>query len=483
MKASQRNVPFTKIWMWWLGLFCMVGGEFGNFYAFAFAPAALISPLGALGVIMNAILSFIFLKERMNPYEFTGVGLTVVGSVIIVLYAPPERAVSLTSDGLWHDYILQPVFLIYVGILVVGLAVLLFINWKLPRIANRHVVVYALICAVVGSFTVMGGKGGSSLIQTTLSVSNQLFHPLPWILLVICGVTAVTQIRFLNKALLHYRSSEVIPVYYVLFTTGSILAGTILYQEFNDLTWYGTISFFLGVAVVFSGIYLTTSTPKPNEAAPVAPATPSPQPDAKGEEREPLITSEEAKAKADLEAPLLGVEAQYPQLATAAAAPGKVPQAVSAQAGAPAPATAPAAGAGRPRSKSVVETVGRAVRDATLAAVGQPVQYVVHHQDLTPTDGAAAPLSTSTGSGHSGRIPRRSSQVMFELSSTAPAPAQGYPGPDPTTPHGVTGDRAPLPSAAAQPQPQTATLQAEPALGPAPTTGPDPTATLAPLTL
>ncbi|KAJ4457247.1 putative magnesium transporter NIPA3 [Paratrimastix pyriformis] len=385
MKASQRNVPFTKIWMWWLGLFCMVGGEFGNFYAFAFAPAALISPLGALGVIMNAILSFIFLKERMNP----------------------------------------------------------------------HVVVYALICAVVGSFTVMGGKGGSSLIQTTLSVSNQLFHPLPWILL----------------ALLHYRSSE---VYYVLFTTGSILAGTILYQEFNDLTWYGTISFFLGVAVVFSGIYLTTSTPKPNEAAPVAPATPSPQPDAKGEEREPLITSEEAKAKADLEAPLLGVEAQYPQLATAAAAPGKVPQAVSAQAGAPAPATAPAAGA---------ETVGRAVRDATLAAVGQPVQYVVHHQDLTPTDGAAAPLSTSTGSGHSGRIPRRSSQVMFELSSTAPAPAQGYPGPDPTTPHGVTGDRAPLPSAAAQPQPQTATLQAEPALGPAPTTGPDPTATLAPLTL
>jgi len=37
-----------------------------NFYSFAFAPASLVSPLGAVGVVSNAILSFFFLGERLT---------------------------------------------------------------------------------------------------------------------------------------------------------------------------------------------------------------------------------------------------------------------------------------------------------------------------------------------------------------------------------------------------------------------------------
>lgn len=41
-------------------------GELANFAAYAFAPASLVTPLGALSVIVSAVLSSKYLKENIN---------------------------------------------------------------------------------------------------------------------------------------------------------------------------------------------------------------------------------------------------------------------------------------------------------------------------------------------------------------------------------------------------------------------------------
>lgn len=41
-------------------------GEVANFAAYAFAPASLVTPLGALSVLVSAVLSSKFLEERLN---------------------------------------------------------------------------------------------------------------------------------------------------------------------------------------------------------------------------------------------------------------------------------------------------------------------------------------------------------------------------------------------------------------------------------
>ena len=38
---------------WWIGLLSMVVGEAANFAAYAFAPAILVTPLGALSIIVR----------------------------------------------------------------------------------------------------------------------------------------------------------------------------------------------------------------------------------------------------------------------------------------------------------------------------------------------------------------------------------------------------------------------------------------------
>jgi uncharacterized membrane protein len=71
----------------------MLVGEIFNFAAYAFgitygsfnflAPAVLVTPLGALSVVVAAFLSTIFLKERLNFAGKIGCGQCVVGAIII----------------------------------------------------------------------------------------------------------------------------------------------------------------------------------------------------------------------------------------------------------------------------------------------------------------------------------------------------------------------------------------------------------------
>lgn len=69
-------------------------GEAANLVAYAFAPASLVTPLGALSVIMSAVLSAHFLGERLNVFCQMGCALALVGSTLLVLHAPQQHQLS-----------------------------------------------------------------------------------------------------------------------------------------------------------------------------------------------------------------------------------------------------------------------------------------------------------------------------------------------------------------------------------------------------
>jgi drug/metabolite transporter (DMT)-like permease len=65
-------------------------GEAANFAAFGFVPASLVTPLGALSVIVSAVLSSYLLNENLNLHGKLGCVLSLLGSTIVVLHAPEE---------------------------------------------------------------------------------------------------------------------------------------------------------------------------------------------------------------------------------------------------------------------------------------------------------------------------------------------------------------------------------------------------------
>lgn len=83
---------YVELPMWWLGMILMTLGETGNFLAYAYAPATLVAPLGAITVISNCILAHYVLREEINRRNVLGVVLAIVGAVFIVTYAPVRTA-------------------------------------------------------------------------------------------------------------------------------------------------------------------------------------------------------------------------------------------------------------------------------------------------------------------------------------------------------------------------------------------------------
>ena len=77
----------------------MAGGEVGNFAAYGFAPASLVAPIGTSAVVANAILAFIFLKERIRARDLTGITLGVVGTFFLIKFSQKEVFIICCQNG------------------------------------------------------------------------------------------------------------------------------------------------------------------------------------------------------------------------------------------------------------------------------------------------------------------------------------------------------------------------------------------------
>jgi len=84
----------------------VVLGEIFNFAAYAFAPAILVTPLGALAVLIGAVLGSYFLNEELGVLGRLGSAICLIGAVIIVLHAPPDEDIKTIDQIL--NYAIQP---------------------------------------------------------------------------------------------------------------------------------------------------------------------------------------------------------------------------------------------------------------------------------------------------------------------------------------------------------------------------------------
>lgn len=109
----------------------------------------------------------------------------------------------------------------------------------------------------IGGYTVLSTKGVASLLSGTLW--HTLTFPVTYLLIFILALTAVLQIRYLNRALQRFDSTQVIPTQFVLFTLSAIIGSAILYRDFEKATAERFAKFIGGCFLTFLGVYLITS--------------------------------------------------------------------------------------------------------------------------------------------------------------------------------------------------------------------------------
>ncbi|MCD9560759.1 hypothetical protein HAX54_019550 [Datura stramonium] len=256
LRAGAGGYSYLVEPLWWAGMITMIVGEIANFAAYAFAPAVLVTPLGALSIIISAALAHMILGEKLHIFGMVGCVLCVVGSTTIVLHAPQERQIESVKE-LW-DLATEPAFLLYATLVIV--AVVIIIVQYVPKYGQTHIIAYIGVCSLVGSIGVMSVQALGIALKLTFSGTNQLLYPQTWVFAVVVATCVFTQMNYLNKALDTFNTALVSPIYYVMFTSLTIVASVIMFKDWNGQTATQIITELCGFVTILSGTILLHKT-------------------------------------------------------------------------------------------------------------------------------------------------------------------------------------------------------------------------------
>jgi len=276
LKANQKyneeageGYGYLKNAWWWTGMTLMIVGEICNFVAYAFVDAILVTPFGALSVVVTTILSAIFLKERLSFVGMIGCFQCIIGAVIIALNAPEQQAATDIQE--MRHYVIAPGFLTYTGIVIIGCIFVAF--WVGPRYGKKNMFVYLTICSLIGGLSVSATQGLGAAIVTQIRGTPQFNQWFLYVLFAFVVCTLVTEIIFLNvsrppnicrplaltdsqqKALNIFNAALVTPTYYVYFTSATIVTSAILFRGFKGSV-ISIITVVVGFLVICSGVVL-----------------------------------------------------------------------------------------------------------------------------------------------------------------------------------------------------------------------------------
>ncbi|KAK3937627.1 DUF803 domain membrane protein [Diplogelasinospora grovesii] len=237
---------------WWLGQVLITVGESGNFLAYGFAPASIVSPLGVVALISNCVIAPILFKEVFRQRDFWGVIIAVMGAVTVVLSAKQQET-KLGPHDVW-DAITTIEFEIYVTI---SCSLIVLLMWASPRYGRRTILIDLGLVGLFGGYTALATKGVSSMLSSTLL--GAFGTPVTYGLILVLVVTAVMQVRYVNRALQRFDSTQVIPIQFVLFTLSVIIGSAVLYRDFERTSGEQAIKFIGGCLLTFFGVFLITS--------------------------------------------------------------------------------------------------------------------------------------------------------------------------------------------------------------------------------
>ncbi|RXH87603.1 hypothetical protein DVH24_034503 [Malus domestica] len=240
--------------LWWAGMITMIVGEVANFVAYVYAPAVLVTPLGALSIIVSAVLAHFLLKERITKMGIVGCLTCIVGSVVIVIHAPQEHSLNSVEE-IWV-LATQTAFLIYVAV-TITLVLVLVLHFE-PQCLALYIVLLQVVSI----------KAIGIAIKLTLEGVSQIAYPQTWFFLTVAIICVVTQLNYLNKALDTFNAAIVAPVYYVMFTTLTIIASVIMFKDWSGQNVSSIASEICGFITVLSGTIILHATRDQEPPAP-----------------------------------------------------------------------------------------------------------------------------------------------------------------------------------------------------------------------
>ena len=240
----------------WFGIFGIVGGEVGNLIAYGYAPAAIVTPIGAVGVLTNVLITTFILKEKLRKLNILGMLCVVCGIAVAVSFAPRSSDTDFSPDTYWFGFIATLHGLTYLIAFAISAFVMVIIN---RFYGHRSVVIPILTASIFGSLTILSAKVFSSLFTHAIGAGSPAYFqsPVPFLAFAIMIASCVVTMTFINAAMSRFGNCQVVPTYYALFTTLSVVSVGWVFREFDCFRQGRDAGlFFAGIVFAIGGVAL-----------------------------------------------------------------------------------------------------------------------------------------------------------------------------------------------------------------------------------
>jgi drug/metabolite transporter (DMT)-like permease len=147
-EEAYKQTSYLKSPYWWAGIILMTVGECGNFLAYGFAPASIVSPLGVVALISNCIIAPFMLKEPFRKRDAFGVVVAVGGAVTVVLSASDNNP-KLGPEEIWK-LIGTWEFETYLGVTVGVIALLMVAS---NRYGDKNILIDLGLVGLFGEYS------------------------------------------------------------------------------------------------------------------------------------------------------------------------------------------------------------------------------------------------------------------------------------------------------------------------------------------
>jgi len=116
---------------------------------------------------------------------------------------------------------------------------------------------YAILSGILASVLQLVGKLMLEMVSETISGSNQMNSPAPYLCMVTCALLGASHVHFLNMGLRRFEQLITIPAFLVAITIVSSFTGMIFFQEFDQFTSLSLPFFIAGMILTCTGILTT----------------------------------------------------------------------------------------------------------------------------------------------------------------------------------------------------------------------------------
>lgn len=301
-RPPEERRAMAKDWLWWSGMLLMLAGSLLDLVALPFVPQSRVSALGAAGIVANVIVTPLFLKERVSPFDIAGCAVTTVGCTVACIFGASAEP-SLSSNCLLEYFAAEP-FIIYAVIILLLLVLLMYLIEGFRRKKNaviaaglvheqNHVfdtrwahhnqdrvmsvieypgrrcflylpnrgpqfypTVHVALAGIAGAQSIMLAKAVLIFLGNVFSGPQRAKSGgLLMLFLVPFAACLWLQVTFLNIALKIYPDALfVLPVYQSFWIVFGIASGLIYYQEYRQISNLGIGMFTTGVLVSLAGV-------------------------------------------------------------------------------------------------------------------------------------------------------------------------------------------------------------------------------------